>query len=133
MNKVFMMGRLTKDPEVRTTNGGTTVTTFSIAVDRRYTDQDGKKQTDFFNVTAWRKLGEICGNYLDKGRQVLVEGTLQNRSYDDKNGVKRYVTEIVAENVEFVGKRNESSSTHDNASASASAVYEEIDVDNLPF
>ncbi len=133
MNKVIMLGRLTKDPEVRTTNGGTTVATFSIAVDRRYTDQDGKKQADFFNVTAWRKLGEICGSYLEKGRQVMVEGTLQNRSYDDKNGVKRYVTEIVAENVEFVGKRGESSGSQQQSSATPIDDYREISDSDLPF
>lgn len=102
MNKVFLIGNLTRDPEMRTTPSGVAVCTFSIAVNRRYAKDKQEKEADYFNIVAWRSLGELCGKYLAKGRKVSVVGELQNRSYDDKEGVKRYVTEIVADEVEFL-------------------------------
>ncbi len=104
MNKAFLIGNLTRDPELRTTNSGIAVCTFSIAVNRRFTSQSGEKQTDFFNIVAWRGLGENCGRYLKKGSKVGVMGSIQNRDYEDKSGVRRYITEIIADEVEFLNR-----------------------------
>ena len=101
MNKVFLIGNLSKDPELRTTNSGTSVCTFSIAVNRRK-DKDGNSTADFFSIVAWRQLAELCGKYLAKGRKVSVVGELQNRSYEANDGTKRHVTEIVANEIEFL-------------------------------
>ena len=100
MNKVTMIGRLTNAPEQRQTPNGVAVCTFSIAVNRR----SNRDITDYFNIVAWRGLAETCTKYLVKGQRVAICGELQTRSYDDKNGVKRYVTEIVADDVEFLDK-----------------------------
>ncbi len=101
MNCVVMVGRLTRDPELRFIAGsGKAVATFAIAVDRPFAKE---KTADFFNVVVWGKPAENAANYLAKGRQVAVKGYLQSRSYEDKTGQKRYVTEIVADNVEFIG------------------------------
>lgn len=104
MNSVLMVGRLTRDPELRFIPGsGKAVATFAIAVDRPFAKE---KTADFFNVVVWGKPAENAANYLAKGRQVAVKGYLQSRSYEDKAGVKRYVTEIVADTVEFIGGSN---------------------------
>ncbi len=105
LNKVFLLGNLTRDPELRHTAQGTSVANFSIAVNRTYKGNDGdfKKETSFFNIIVWGKSGENCAKYLTKGRPVLVEGRLQNRSYETQEGQKRTVTEIVADNVQFLG------------------------------
>ena len=103
MNKFQFMGRLTRDPETRVIpNSNTQVTTFSIAVNRRFADQNGERKTDFFNLTAFGKLAEFCSKYYRKGQQVLVEGRIQNRTWDDQNGQKRYITEVVADNIQFL-------------------------------
>lgn len=102
MNKVILMGRLTKDPEVKQTPSNISVCSFSIAVDRRFKTQDGKRETDFINCVAWRQLAELLGNYFHKGSRIAIVGSLQSRSYDDQNGQKRTVTEVVVEEVEFV-------------------------------
>lgn len=106
MNKAFLIGRLTGTPEQRQTPSGVAVCTFSIAVNRRM----NREMTDYFNIVAWRGLAETCAKYLVKGQQVAVVGEIQTRSYDDKNGVKRYVTEIVAEDIEFLAKPTGTSS-----------------------
>ncbi|MEG1548276.1 MAG: single-stranded DNA-binding protein [Clostridia bacterium] len=108
MNKVILIGNLTRDPEVRTTGSGTNVCSFSIAVNRKFSNQAGEKVTDFFNIVAWRQLGELCGKYLAKGRKVCVVGEVQNRSYEAKDGTKRTVTEIIADDIEFLTPRQES-------------------------
>ena len=100
MNKVFIIGRLTRDPEHRTTPNGISVTTFSVAVTRRMK----RDEADFLNVVAWRGLADTCAKYLIKGQQVAVAGELRTRSYDAKDGTKRYVTEIQADDVEFLAK-----------------------------
>jgi single-strand DNA-binding protein len=106
MNKVILMGRLTKDPELRKTGNDTSVVTFGLAVNRRFLKPGEERQADFFNIVAWSKLADFCGKYFQKGRQVLVEGRLQNRTWDDKEGVKHYITEVVAEEAYFAdGKR----------------------------
>lgn len=105
MNKWIGIGNLGKDPEVRTTQSGKIVTQFSIGVQDGYGD---KKTTTWLNIVAWEKLGETAGNNLFKGSKVLVEGKIQNRSYDGKDGVKRYVTEIIAQHIEFLSPKKQS-------------------------
>lgn len=102
LNRVVLIGRLTRDPELRYTSNGTAVTTFTLAVDRNYTNQQGEREADFLNIVVWRQLAELCANYLKKGRLTAVEGRIQTRSYDNQEGRKVYVTEIVADNVRFL-------------------------------
>lgn len=107
MNKVLLMGRLTKDPEVRyTTTNNTLVCGFSLAVNRRFA-KEGEQQADFINIVAWSKLGEFCSKYFTKGQQVAVVGRLQTRNYDDKDGKKIYVTEVVAEEAHFADTKKQ--------------------------
>lgn len=109
MNSVTLTGNLGKDVSVKYTQSGKAVASFSIAVTEKWTaDGEKKERTDWFNITAWNKRGELCGEYLSKGSKVLVQGKLQTRSYDDKSGNKRYVTEIVAATVEFLSARKSS-------------------------
>jgi len=108
INKVIIIGRLGNDPEVRYTPSGAAVAKFSVATseESKYKNTGEKKErTEWHRITVWGKLGEICGEYLSKGRQVYVEGRLQTSSYDDKDGVKRYSTEIVASDVQFLGSK----------------------------
>jgi len=108
MNKFQFMGRLTRDPEVRYTSGNNTqVTTFTIAVNRRFVAQGGERQADFFNLTAFGKTAEFCAKYFKKGQQVLVEGRIQNRSWDDQNGQKRYATDFIVEETYFADSKRE--------------------------
>ena len=103
MNKVILMGRLTRDPEVRyTTTNNTLVATFPIAVNRRFARQGEERQADFINIVAWDKTGEFCSKYFKNGMQVAVTGRIQTRNYDDKDGKKVYVTEILATNISFL-------------------------------
>ena len=102
MNRVILIGRLTRDPELRYTSSNIPTCTFSIAVNRNFTNQAGEREADFINIVVWRKQAENCKNYLNQGSQVAVEGRIQTRNYDDQNGVKRYVTEVVADNVQFL-------------------------------
>ena len=101
LNKIFIMGRLTRDPELRRTQSGTPVTSFSLAVDRDYKTQSGEKETDFIDVVAWRATAEFVAKYFTKGRMAVVEGRLQIRDYTNKDGQKRRVAEIVADNIYF--------------------------------
>ena len=103
MNKAILIGRLTRDPELRTTSNDVSVTSFTIAVDRNFNNQQGEKETDFIPVVAWRKLADTCAKYLAKGRLVAVSGRMQVRSYEGKEG-KRYITEVVADEVQFLEK-----------------------------
>ena len=114
MNKVILIGRLTKDPEMRTTGSGINVTSFSVAVQRPFTDQNGERGVDFFNCTAWRKQAENIAKYCFKGSQVAVEGRLQNREYDAQDGSKRRVTEIQADSVTFLGSKGDNSNSNYN-------------------
>jgi len=109
VNKVILVGNLGKDPELRYTASGAAVATFSLATSERYKDRDGNSQekTEWHNIVAWRQLAEICGKYLHKGRQVYIEGRIQTRSYDDRDGNKRYITEIVADQMQMLGRGNE--------------------------
>ena len=108
MNKVILMGRLTRDPEVRyTQTNNTLVASFSLAVNRRFARQGEERQADFINIVAWSKTGEFCSKYFKKGQQVGVIGRIQTRTWDDDQGQKRYVTEVVAEEAYFADSRRE--------------------------
>ena len=102
MNKVILIGRLVRDPELRYTSSNIPVATFSLAVNRNFAGQNGERETDFINIVVWRKQAENCKNYINQGSQVAIDGRIQTRSYDDQNGQKRYVTEVVADNVQFL-------------------------------
>ncbi len=110
MNKAILVGNLTRDPENRSTTSGLSVTTFTVAVQRRFKSQDGQQQADFISVVTWRGLADNCAKYLFKGSKVCVVGPIQTRNYDDANGVRRYVTEIVADEVEFLSSKGAQSS-----------------------
>ena len=106
MNKVFLIGRLTRDPELRYTGTNLPVATFSLAVNRNFTNQSGEREADFINIVVWRKQAENVKNYLTQGSQVAIDGRLQTRSYDGEDGKKRYITEVVADNVQFLDTKN---------------------------
>lgn len=106
LNKCFLLGRMTKDPEIRRTNGGTAVTSFTLAVDRDF-KSNGEKETDFIDVVAWRNTAEFVSKYFSKGRMAIVEGRLQIRDWTDKNGNKRRTAEVVADNVYFWDSKKE--------------------------
>ena len=111
MNKVILIGRLTRDPELRYTGSNIAQATFSLAVQRPFSNQSGEREADFINIVVWRKQAENVKNYLKQGSQVAVEGRIQTRNYDDQNGQKRYVTEVIADNVEFLGTRSSQSTS----------------------
>ena len=100
MNNIILIGRLTKDPDLRYTQAGKAVCSFTLAVDRPYSGDN--KEADFINIVVWNKVGENCAQYLSKGRKAAVQGRLQIRSYEDDNGKKKYITEVVANSVEFL-------------------------------
>lgn len=104
-NRVILMGRLTRDPELRTTQSGVAMCRFSIAVERSFARQGEERQTDFFDITAWRQQAEFVCKYFSKGRMIHVEGTLQNNNYTDQNGVKHYSTAILADRIDFCGDK----------------------------
>ena len=107
MNKVILIGRLTKDVELRyTQTNNTAVASFSLAVNRKFVKNGEERQADFFNVIAWNKLAENISKYLFKGNQVAISGRLETRSWDDQNGQKHYVTEVIAEEIDFIGSKN---------------------------
>ncbi|APG24267.1 single-stranded DNA-binding protein [Syntrophotalea acetylenica] len=112
VNKVILVGNLGKDPELRYTASGTAVANFSLATTERFKDRDGNSQekTEWHNIVAWRQLAEICGKYLTKGRQVYIEGKIQTRSYEDRDGNKRYITEIVADQMQMLGRAGDDNS-----------------------
>ena len=109
MNKVILVGRLTRDPEVKNTTTGKAVATFTLAVDRRFKNKDGQKEADFVPIVVWGKQAEIAGQYLSKGSQIGVSGRLQVRSYDAQDGQRRYVTEVVADEINFLSSSRKDS------------------------
>lgn len=155
LNRVQLIGNLTRDPDVKQIPGGQTVATFSVATSFSWNDSSGARQskTEFHNIVAWRKLAEICGQYLKKGMKVFVEGKLQTRDWQGEDGVKRYRTEIVADNMIMLSGKGDGSSAYgadreaagisggassgsdDNAGdfAPAGAADEEVKIDDLPF
>ena len=106
MNKVILIGRLTRNPELRYTGNNTPVATFSLAVNRQFTNQNGEREADFINCVVWRKLAETVKNYLFQGSQVAVEGRIQTRKYQNDKGENKYITEILVENVEFLESKS---------------------------
>ena len=107
MNKVFLIGNLTRDPEMRSTQSGVPVCNFSIAVNRRFRNaQTGQQETDFLNIVAWRQLAELCGRYLTKGRKVAVTGSIQTRTYEAQDGSKRSKLEVIVDEIEFMTSRD---------------------------
>lgn len=106
LNRVILIGRLTRDPELRYTPSGVAVTQFTLAVDRPFTNQQNQREADFIPIVTWRQLAETCANYLRKGRLTAVEGRIQVRSYDNNEGRRVYVTEVVADNVRFLESPN---------------------------
>ena len=131
MNKIFLLGRLVRDPEVRTTQSGKLVATFTLAVDRHGGGQDN---TDFISVVTWEKLAEACGNNLAKGQRAMVEGRLQIRSYEGKDGQKHWVTEVIAQSVEFIDRRSGGVAAPSKESDSASQFGHDVAPDDeIPF
>lgn len=136
-NKVILIGNLTADPELKTTPNGVSVTSFSIAVGRRKV-KDRESQTDFINVVAWRNTAEFISKYFQKGKSILVVGSLQSRSWTEPNGQKRYSTEVVAGEAQFVEKKNESAESHrmpsgDNYPKACQGYSEVINSPNTPY
>ncbi|MDO5448428.1 MAG: single-stranded DNA-binding protein [Clostridia bacterium] len=119
LNCAVIMGRLTADPELRTTTSGISVTSFSVAVDRSYVRPGEERQTDFINVVAWRQTAEFVTRYFHKGSMIAVQGSIQTRNYEDKSGAKRTAVEIVADNVSFCGSKNETGTGSFQAAAPA--------------
>jgi single-strand DNA-binding protein len=135
INKVILIGRLGNDPEVRYTPDGTAVANFSIATSDEWTDKgtnEKKERTEWHRIVAWRKLGEICGEYLSKGRQVYIEGKLQTRSWE-KDGVTRYTTEIIASDVQFLGTRDSADTYRPPHSESSAPSPPDKQDDDIPF
>jgi single-strand DNA-binding protein len=147
LNKIILMGRLTRDPELRRTQSGTAVTSFSLAVDRDFKSQNGEKETDFIDVVAWRNTAEFVSKYFTKGRMAVVEGRLQIRDWKDKDGNSRRSAEVVADNIYFGDSRRDGAGSYDAAPAygapmggysapmGGSSAFAEIDEEDgdLPF
>lgn len=140
MNKVILIGRLTKDPELSTTQNDVKRAAFTLAVNRKYPDQNGNRQTDFLNCVAWRGTAEFVGKYFAKGKMMALVGSVQSRSYDAQDGTKRYVTEINVDEVEFVGPKGQSEQEQESTAVTvyepghAEAAMEAADDDSeLPF
>ena len=135
MNKVILIGNLANDPEAHTTQSGISRSTFRLAVQRRYANAQGVREADFLTIIAWRNTADFCNSYLVKGRKVAVEGSIQTRSYDAQDGTKRYVTEIIADSVEALGRaKSEDPGPEEPAPRPGdSGQFAEVDDDELPF
>ena len=144
MNKAILIGNLASDPESRTTQSGITQCSFRLAVQRRFANAQGVREADFLQIVCWRQTAELCARYLSKGRKVAVEGSIQTRSYDAQDGTKRYVTEIIADSVEFLGSRDEGGQQRSGSYSAPAAApaprqaapagdFMEVDDDELPF
>ena len=145
MNKVILLGNICSDMEPRTTASGIAQCTFRIAVSRRFANQQGVRESDFFTIICWRQTADFAQRYFRKGMRVLVEGSIQNRSYDAQDGTKRYVTEIIADNLEFGGNKNDNNSAprtdysqptpppEQHYAKNDAGNFAEIDDDELPF
>ena len=123
MNKVILIGRLTRDPEMRSTTSGLNTTSFTVAVNRNFTSQSGEREADFINCVAWRKQAENIAKYCTKGTQVAVEGRIQVRNYDAQDGTKRYVTEVVADNVTFLTPKGTNTTSNYSSETYSSSSY----------
>lgn len=139
INRVVLIGRLTKDPELRYTPTGTPVTNFTLAVNRKFTNQQGKREADFINIVTWKGLAENVANYMKKGRLVAVEGRIQTRNYDNNEGKRVYITEVVGDNVQFLESQNNQNNYSNPSVASENEPFIDegnpIDIsdDDLPF
>lgn len=143
LNKAMIIGNLTRDPEVKTTPSGQNVASFSVATNRVWTNAQGQKQeaVEYHNIVAWGKLAEICGQYLNRGKKVYIEGRIQTRDWEGQDGVKRYRTEIIAENMIMLdrggagpsGGASGQTSNVSNVPAEEAPAEEEIKVENIPF
>lgn len=144
MNKVFLIGRLTREPELRYTESNIPVAMFTLAVNRSFTNNDGEREADFINIVVWNKKAENAKNYLNKGSRVAIDGRIQTRSYDDQNGQRRYITEVVANQVEFLVSKKESNVNDEDINSNDKQQEEvnpfaefgeqiSIDPDELPF
>ncbi len=136
MNKVELLGRLTRDPELRTTSNGISVLSFSIAVDRRFKNKDGEKEVDFINCVAWRQTAEFISKYFTKGKMIAVCGTLQTRTWEEQDGKKRYAMDVLVEEAYFAGSSNDAKpkpqSTMEDI-PEGFAPYDDGSEDDLPF
>lgn len=133
MNKAILIGNLTKDPELTTTNNGIAVCRFTLAISRRFVGANGERETDFLNIVVWRGQAENCNKYLKKGSKCAVVGSVQTRSYDAQDGTKRYITEIVADEVEFLSTKNNGEAGAVPVKAEEVTELKPIDDDSLPF
>jgi single-strand DNA-binding protein len=142
LNKAMIIGNITRDPEVRTTPQGTSVCNFSVATNLIWTDASGQRQekAEFHNIVAWRKLAEICGQYLRKGSKVYIEGRLQTREWEGQDGIKRYRTEIIAENMIMLDRAGAGTAKSEGAAPTPTEEIpenegesEEVQVENIPF
>ena len=135
MNKITLVGNLTRDPELRSTASGVSVCSFDIAVNRRLVPQGQERQADFFRINAWRQLGENCSKYLAKGRKVAVVGELQARTYTAKDGTTRMSLEVAADEVEFLSPREQGSNNETTRSAPAQSFdgFTDVSSDDIPF
>lgn len=142
MNKIVLIGNLTRDPEVRSTQNSVTVCSFTIAVNRRFAPQGGEKVTDYFRITAWRQLGETCARYLSKGRKVAVIGELQARTYEGNDGQTRMSLDVSADEVEFLSPKQQEDGGYQQGPRSSAkpdvnpadlAGFTEIKDDDIPF
>ena len=136
MNKVILVGNVTKDLELKTTTNGIATCTFSIAVNRKFKNAQGVQEADYINIVTWRQTAELCAKYLAKGRKVGIVGSIQTRSYTAKDGGKRYVTEVVADDVEFLtprGSAGENVQVQDGQQTDISNGFTEVTDDELPF
>jgi single-strand DNA-binding protein len=136
VNHITLIGRLTRDPELRYTPNGVAVTNFDLAVDRPTTNRDGEREVDFIRIITWQKVAENCANYLAKGRLVAVEGRLQIRSYEDQQGQKRRVAEVVANQVQFLERAKDGQEAAGDRGGSHGGARDDLDglnLDDLPF
>lgn len=130
MNKVILIGHLANDPEPHTTQSGISRSSFRITIQRRYANANGEREADFLPVVAWRAAADFCNKYLSKGRLISIEGSIQTRSYAAQDGSKRYVTEIIADSVEALGKRPDAARKEP---TQAPDDFTEVDYDDVPF
>ena len=134
LNRIVLIGRLTRDPELRYTASGTGVCSFTLAVDRRFKSADGNRETDFINIVAWKQIGELCAQYLFKGELAAVEGRLQIRNYTDKDGNKRMAAEVLADDINFLSPKKPDKQDDDHAGFNINdAVTLDIKDSDSPF
>ena len=133
MNRIVIMGNLTKDPELRQTGSGVSVCTFSVAASRRFKNSSGEREADFLNIVTWRGLADNCYRYLKKGNRVAVSGSIQTRSYEASDGSKRYAFEVVADDVEFINVRADQGGGKEDSNYDAFADMTPASSEDLPF